>query len=145
VSRQALEQAGAIDEDVEPVTIGTRIKQGTLVALVVIVVGGGFLWWRSSRAQSARDQAADLAQPYVASKGDKDRKLTHEAAAEIHRALGEYYSRLHTKDSVDPVRLGADPNSKQAPIDSVKAAEKQYLSALGALRNDQQVTSERDV
>lgn len=91
VSRQALMEAGAMEEEREPATIGQRLKQIVAIAAVVAIVGGAFFWVKSYWALSDRDRAVNkvLAVMYPAD-GAKP-PLGPEAAAEIHRALGELY------------------------------------------------------
>jgi len=85
VSRDALEQAGAIREEREPVSTGTWIKRGCYVALLILVLGGGWLWFRTSSDLRQRDNAVARAVEFTAPREG----FGPEAASEINRALGE--------------------------------------------------------
>jgi hypothetical protein len=94
VSRQALEEAQAIPIDRELLTWQQWARRGTAAVVALVLVGGASWWgigyWNLSRQRQALSRALEFV--------DTDKKLSPDAAAEIHRAAGEYLLRAGQAD-----------------------------------------------
>jgi hypothetical protein len=89
VSRESLLEAGAIVEAKERLTRQQWVKRG-ITAAAVLVVAGLISWWMMNHlARGRQERAVARALQAVETKGS----VTADAAAEIHRAAGEYYFR----------------------------------------------------
>jgi hypothetical protein len=88
VSADVLEEAGALPEVREPLTLGQKIRRGVLAGGVVVALVVGWLLLQKQRTTNLKNKALDQALTYVE---EKKGKLTPEWAAEVHRAAGEYY------------------------------------------------------
>jgi hypothetical protein len=88
VSQETLEEAGALDIDREPLTVGQWIRRGLLAGAGIALVVFGWFYLQSYWRQSLQKKAIDQALAYVEVK-DPAKKLSPEWAAEIYRALGE--------------------------------------------------------
>jgi hypothetical protein len=87
VSGEALVEAGAIEEDAEPVTAAQWARRGGYTAAAALVLIAGVLWARwyfaSSRLQSLLDQGL--------SHTEANSKLKPEWKGALERAAGEYH------------------------------------------------------
>jgi hypothetical protein len=90
VSREALVEAEAIPEVVEPVTLGRWVFRGVLTTGVLCLVVGGVLLGLNLRTHRQEDEALKKARAAVAEPKSPEQIA---AAAEVHRALGEFYAR----------------------------------------------------
>lgn len=99
VSREALEEAGALPELVEPITTAQRIQRGLLVAAACAFVVAGYLW--TARQAAVEKQADTLAHAVAYLKSEEaTKRLGPEGVAELHRAVGVYYLRSRQADAV---------------------------------------------
>lgn len=90
VSGAALEEAGAIVEEAEPIGALGWAKRVAVVLALVVLVGGGYLYM--NRRQSISAQTDHLKEALQAVK-NKEVKLAPLLAAEIHRGAGVIYLR----------------------------------------------------
>lgn len=91
VSLEALEEAGAIPDEEEPVTLGERIKFiGLWIVLPLCVLVGGYLAWNAFAGRSAQRRALDAALVFA---DVKTPKLPPLLAAEIQRGAGAFQLR----------------------------------------------------
>jgi hypothetical protein len=97
VSREALEEAEAIPEEKEPLTVGQWVRRGLLAAAVVGVALGGWLFYRSYQAKSLQEKAIAEALAYVEGKSPKLGNAP-ETYSEVYRGLGAYYLKA---DKID--------------------------------------------
>jgi tetratricopeptide (TPR) repeat protein len=90
VSRESLEEAGAIPDQRPPLTTAQKVKWGSAAVggLVVLSLAG---WWAWSVA--GQNKQNRLVAQAVAAVEDDKAKLSAESKAEIHRAAGEYLLR----------------------------------------------------
>lgn len=94
VSRESLEQAGAVTEESEPVSRAQWVKRGLIVALVVFVVGFGFMQVREWFATNDRDKAVLKALEAV----DPPGQIKPEAAGAVRLGLAEVWRRSRLPD-----------------------------------------------
>src|SRR5262249_44683134 len=103
VSRESLLEADALPAEREPVTVGRWVRRGVLVAGVLLVAVGGFLFIRSFLTKGQKKDAFDKAMAYVEETkkdGKKEKpKLDGVLAAEVHRAAAEYYLQENDLDN----------------------------------------------
>jgi tetratricopeptide (TPR) repeat protein len=89
VSREALEEAGALQVDRQPLTTGQRIRRIALVVGVLGVLVIGFFVVRKFFTRSLPEQALEAAlQPF---QEPRHVKQSPETAAEVFRAAGDSY------------------------------------------------------
>jgi hypothetical protein len=97
-SFEALEQAGAIPEAKEKLTVAQWVRRGALAVVVVLVLGGGGWWvWSTLRGNA---EARALSQAIYGVKKDPKKKDFEDKDwwdAEVHRAAGEYYLQTNTR------------------------------------------------
>jgi hypothetical protein len=99
VSRQALQEARAVPVVRQRLTRAQLIKRGVWAAAGLAVIAVGALWMVNTLAKGRQARALDTALKYLA---DNQAKLSPEAAAELHRAAGEYFIRANSaKDARD--------------------------------------------
>jgi hypothetical protein len=93
VSTEALIEAEAVPVQYAPVSRIKRIKRWVGIVLVLSAVGAlGYFGWRF-RQEKKQTQAIDRAIAYLNPKKGEKPLLTPDAAAEVHRAAGEFYVR----------------------------------------------------
>jgi hypothetical protein len=92
VSRQSLEDAGAVVEPKEEVTPSQWARRGIYIAVPVLVLAGCGYWFITARAGDL--QRKTLADALGAAKSD-------EAVCAVRRAAGEFELRNNTKEGLD--------------------------------------------
>jgi hypothetical protein len=138
VSREALEEAGALPIVVEPEPVGERVRRwaGRLVLVAALAGGVALIWtWFTREQQKGKEQEAlkdALAwlqeKTFVfAAPAELRPKVTTEMLAELHRAAGDFYSR-------NPRRERAD----------IELARKHLLTAVSLLQTTKQ-TADTDL
>ncbi|MBL8792654.1 MAG: hypothetical protein JNM56_01985, partial [Planctomycetia bacterium] len=124
VSQAALEEAGALPEDLEPPTLGERLKWPLVGLAAAAVLTLLFFQVRSYFAGGDRNRALALALE-TAYPPDGKEPLKPEAAAVVHRALGEFYGRSgradhnaqHTEQGLAELRSATAAASQLPPTD----------------------------
>jgi hypothetical protein len=91
VSRQSLEEAGAIVEPKEEVTPSQWARRGVIIGVPVLLLAGCGYWLVSARSGDL--QRKTMADALEAAKTD-------EAACEVRRAAGEFELRTNTADGL---------------------------------------------
>jgi hypothetical protein len=99
VSQDALEEAGVIVEEAEPVTLRQRVRFWGLAALIALVVVGAYFGITAWFSLSAQRKALNQALAYVEPKS----KLSAPLTAEVHRAEGEFHVQARKAEAA---RLG---------------------------------------
>jgi hypothetical protein len=93
VSKDSLEEAGAIPELREPSTIGQKVMRGVLVCIVLLLLGGGY-WALSNMWSASREQRlVKVAQEYAANQEQAFKEVGREGVAALHGLLGEHHLR----------------------------------------------------
>jgi ribosomal protein S27E len=101
VSQEALQEAGVIKEEREPLTARQwAFRIGAPVTALVVLVGVG-ITLRHITNQNTLDQAVEKAVKDVGSLKDKKPLFSVEAQAEVNRAAGEYYLHKNIRGCVD--------------------------------------------
>jgi hypothetical protein len=90
VSREALEEADAIVEEREPLTLAQKVRRGAYAGCAVLAVAVGWLVLRSYWTRTLQAQALDQARAVV---DDKAKKVSPEWAGAVYRGMGEYELR----------------------------------------------------
>jgi hypothetical protein len=99
--RESLEEAGALPEEKERITVRQWVVR-IAVPLAVLVVVGSVVWWVYRNAsQSKETRLVEGALKALQSKPLADRP---DAQAVLHRAAGEYYLRTNKRGCVVPAR-----------------------------------------
>lgn len=104
VSAEALEEADALPEDREPVSIRQWITRGVLAASVVAVLVFGTLWVLNRLAKDKKQAAYDMAMAELSA-------VKGYPAAVVHLAAGTYHVRRNEKDCIKDDQ--ADDNAWQ--------------------------------
>jgi len=97
VSREALEEAGALPIKIEPTPLGYWLTRVAVLLLALGAAGGGIWYWLHYRA--GRYETLGLAMADQAFAKDRIAVTPPEAQAELHRLLGEYYTRTDARDA----------------------------------------------
>lgn len=99
VSREAMEEAGALPEDEEPVSVGKWIKRGVWMCVILIIAFFGFKMFTRARHESRESNYLEQAKKSLD-------KLPPLHQAEIHRAEGELYVRNgRAGDAIQPFAI----------------------------------------
>jgi transcription elongation factor Elf1 len=122
VSRESLEDAGAIPEAQERLTLAQKVRRGVTIATPVLAVFvlAWYVWGVLARSKEAK--AVD--QALAAAKQLHDNKKT-EAAGELHRAAGEFY--LHTNKRGCWQQAQAQFRESRARFDEGNGSERDAL------------------
>src|SRR5262249_44900088 len=101
VSREALEEAGVIKEEREPLTLRQWIVRGVAVVVGLgLLVGVPYTVWVIVNG-NAQEQAVLKALSDVKAVKDKKPLFRPETQAEVNRAAGEYYLNTNRRRCVD--------------------------------------------
>ncbi len=101
VSRDALEEADAVIEEVEPLGVVGWIKRGVLAAAVVAVLVFVFIWFTRQKKEATQTDALDRALKLLKEMEENARdkkaavkdKMPPGFSAALRRSAGEYYVR----------------------------------------------------
>ena len=100
VSRQSLQEANVLPEEVEKLTVKQWVVRGSLVAGALAAVVLAVVLVVNFRSKGQQKDAFDLALKSI-STVDSKTKMT---AAEVHRGAGEYSLRLNTPEAFDEAK-----------------------------------------
>jgi hypothetical protein len=119
VSRDALEEAGALPDQRGGLTLGQKLTRGALIAAgaAALLVGVWVVWGRLS---AAREQRLYEAARTYAEAADAQREVGREGVAALQVLLGEYQLRSREPESAKKARshLDAAVSRLQAPGES---------------------------
>jgi hypothetical protein len=128
VSRQSLEEAEAVPIVKVRRTVGQKIGLGVKATLAVGVVGLAYWGFKYQNTKHTTESAFDKALEILNPKAPRTSGLDNLAAAELHRAAGDYHLRLYKQEERDSARK--DFSEARAKLMTADASREQERYAL---------------